>query len=223
MNKFEFEYVHGNYGGYLMLFSFLSFFLILFIGVQLKDYLNFYVIMLISLIIPFLIYRTNRKKAKKVGKAIIGDDYTEITKFESVEKIMFSEIKNYQVYFLKGTTTLLINLKNGKKTALGTNPDFCDTINFELYCFEFEKNIENYLRLNNLEMIKTKSVFDRKWLYSVLLIITIFTLICTVNILIRDGKIPFFIIVVSYGPLLSVWSSYFYNKRKSKILKINNK
>jgi hypothetical protein len=112
MAKYEFEYVNQKYS--LLLILFVTFALI-FTLVEFKKYFNIYFTMILSFGIQILIFWLNKHKMKKVGFAILEENYTEINKNDTLERINFDEIKITKSKFIMESISLLINLKTEKE------------------------------------------------------------------------------------------------------------
>lgn len=215
MAKYEFEYVNQKYSLTLFLISFATFFALIFTLVEFKKYFNIYFTMILSFGIPILIFWLNKHKMKKVGFAILEENYTEINKNDKLERINFDEIKNYQVQVYNGSISLLINLKSGKRMSLSSSPTFCSTEYFDKYCQELESKIEKYLSLHQLETIRKKTFFEKTWIYPFLIIITGIVLVFIIILINKGNGFPISLIG-AVAPLLALWGGYFSAKNKTK-------
>ncbi len=215
MKKYEFEYVNQKYSIILFLMSFATFFALIYTMVEFKKYFNVYLTLGISFGVPILIFWLNKHKIKKNGFAILTENYTEINKNDKIEIVNFNEIKNYQVQNYNGNISLIINLKSGNRTSLSSGTNFCKTENFEKYCQELEIEIENYISLNKLEMIRKKSFFEKSWVYPFLIIVTGIIIVFVIIIISRGKGFPF-ALIGAIAPLLTLWGGYFNVKNKTK-------
>ena len=222
MKKYEFEFENNKYAAILFLLSFSIFFILIFILIKFENYLNFYFIMLISAGVPFLFFKLNKHRIKQNGYAILYEDNTQISKIGNSEIIHFTEIKNYQINTINESIGLLINLKTGKKISVGCNSNFCNTVNFENYCEDLEINIEKYFKLNNLEKIRVKTLFERKWVYPTLITITGAIIILVIYLFNSGREVKFSLLAGVFAPLLTLWGSYYSTKKRINNLKMKN-
>src|SRR5690606_28134555 len=103
MKKYCFEYVNQRFTTQLALVLFLLFFVLLFgtlfvsIKISGTGPLIYGFCFLISVIVPFVIFRLNIKKVKKEGHAILHDSFFEFNLSNEERKIIYAEIKSYLI------------------------------------------------------------------------------------------------------------------------------
>jgi ABC-type multidrug transport system fused ATPase/permease subunit len=213
MKNYTFEYDDDKLKLKLFLISLFLFFALL-IGMLTSNIFNFFFLILISLGIPYFIFWFNMKKIKKNGSSEIENEKVKFSLNGLEKEIYFSEINYYFINSHNGSS-LFIKLKNGKNFGVISNTYFSNPIKFTQFCHDFETEIENYKRENNIELIRKKSFFEQAWIYPFLIILTIIIL-ALVAIVIYNGRnftAPFF---GAIGSLMTLWSGYFSGKRKAR-------
>jgi uncharacterized RDD family membrane protein YckC len=213
MKKYNFEFNDNKFAIRLFAFCLILFLTILFV-VTITLKFNFIITISISLGIPILIFWLNRKRIPKNGFATMNDSEV-VFNLNGIEtKINFDEIKNYQIQIYNGTV-LNVKLKSGKRIGIVSNSNFCNPMKFDIFCKEFEKNIEKYKTENNIELIRKKSFFEQVWIFPFLVIITSI-LIILVLIAIFKGVELKPSIFISLGPLMTLWGGYYSAKTRMK-------
>jgi hypothetical protein len=172
MRDFTFEYTDTKFTLKLLGLSFLAFVVLLIAMVVTIDLIGIIGSLILAFGVPLLIFFLNKKKIKKHGTANIFDSYSEFKLADSTRKIEFGQIKTYQVERYNGTA-LAIKLKDGKDFKLGANTNFCNADQFDTFCQEFEKTIQQYKTSNNVELTRKKSIFERAWMLPLLLVLTV--------------------------------------------------
>jgi len=213
MKKYDFEFNDNKFAMRLFVICLVLFLVFLFIAVWLK--FNFLISIAISLGIPILIFWLNRKKIPKRGFATMDNGKVEFNLNGIETKVNFNEIKNYQIQIYNGTV-LNVKLKSGKRIGIVSNSNFCNPMKFDIFCQEFEKNIEKYKTENNIELTRKKSFFEQVWIFPFLVIITSI-LIISVLIAIFKGMELRASIFISLAPLMTLWGGYYSAKNRVKV------
>ena len=216
MKKYDFEFNDNKFAIRLFLLCLILFLTILFV-VTITLKFNFIITISISLGIPILIFWLNQKRIPKKGFATMNDSKV-VFNLNGIEtKINFNEIKNYQIQIYNGTI-LNVNLKSGKRIGIVSNSNFCNPKKFDIFCQEFENNIEKYKTENNIELTRKKSFFEQVWIFPFLVIITSI-LIISVLIAIFKGIELKSSIFICLGPLMTLWGGYYSvrNRIKKKV------
>jgi len=172
MREFNFEYTDTKFTLKLLGLSFLAFVVLLIAMVVTVDLIGTVGGLILAFGVPLVIFFLNKKKIKKLGTANIYDSSSEFKLAESIEKIVYADIKSYQVERYNGTA-LVIKLKDGKDFKLQANSNFCNTARFDTFCQEFEKTLDQFKTTNsNVELTRKPSIYERAWMLPFLIILT---------------------------------------------------
>jgi len=177
------------------------------------DLLGFIGSLVLTFGIPLLIFFLNKKKTEKQGTATIYDSYSEFKLADSIDKVVYADIKTYQVERYNGTY-LKIKFKDGKSFKLQLNSNFCNSDQFYSFCHELENTVQHYKTTNNIELTRQKSMFEQAWMLPFLIILP-GGLIAGITFAVSQGKnIPpsFY---ASAAVVIPFWISYL-NARKRK-------
>ncbi|MBK5286686.1 MAG: hypothetical protein JJE25_14945, partial [Bacteroidia bacterium] len=96
------------------------------------------------------------------------------------------------------------------------NNTFCNEEQLEIFCDDFEKAIANFKGEKQSEVIRTKSLYEKSWMYFVLVGMSIIAA-AVFFWADKDGKhIPGSMWVV-LGSIAAMWAAYYKSKSKGKI------
>jgi len=213
MRDFTFEYTDTKFTLKLLGLSFLSFVVLLIAMVVTVDLIGIIGSLILAFGVPLLIFFLNKKKIKKLGTGNILDSYAEFKLADSTQKIEFGQIKTYQVERYNGTA-LVLKLKDGKDFKLQANTNFCNADQFDTFCQEFEKTIQQFKMTNNVELTRKKSMFEQAWMLPFLIILTV-GLVGGIIFAISKGKNIPPTFYTSAAVVIPLWIGYF-NARKRK-------
>jgi hypothetical protein len=171
MRDHSFEYTDTKFTLKLLGLSFLAFVVLLIAMVVTVDLIGIAGALILAFGVPFLIFFLNKKKIKKLGTANIYDSYSEFKLADSTDKVVYADIRTYQVERYNGTA-LVIKLKDGKDFKLQANTNFCKAEQFDAFCQEFENVIQQYKTNNNVELTRKPSMFERAWMLPLLVVLT---------------------------------------------------
>ena len=157
MKDYDFDFTDQRYTLTLIGLCFLSFALVLVILIPL-DFFGLIWSILLAFLVPVFIFWYNRKKIKKTGYATIYGTKAEFRLPALQEKLEYADIKTYKVSRHQ-STSLEIELKNGKTFKLYANPNFCITARFDNVCATFDKVVQQYKTDHNADLIRKKSFF----------------------------------------------------------------
>ena len=218
MKEYIFQSANKKKALILMLVLFVLFFGIFFGLLFLKNIFNIYIILIVSLGTPILVFRLNKEKIKDNCIAKLSEKYTEIEREGELSVIKFEEIKTYKVAAYNNSTLLNIRLKSGEKFNFGTGSNLKESKVFEEYCDDLETAIESYKNYYGAEVEREKLFFERSWFLSVLMLITIVTVVLVANVvLIKDGDFKVSLMFKASAFLFALWGGYLTTKRKRKI------
>jgi hypothetical protein len=224
MKNYNFEYTSTKFTLKLLGLSFLAFIVLLIAMVVTIDLIGIIGSLIVAFGVPFFIFYLNKKKIKKTGAASLFDSYVEFKLAESSEKIKFEQIKTYQVERYNGTA-LTIKLNDGNNFKLRANINFCHPGQFDFFCQELEKVLQQYKTSNNVSLTREKSMFEKAWMLP-FLIVTTTGLIGGIAFAISQGKaIPPTFYTLS-AVIISFWIGYLTirnGKRKKQKIEEENK
>jgi hypothetical protein len=213
MRDYNFEYTDTKFTLKLIGLSFLAFVVLLIAMVVTVDLLGIAGALILAFGVPVLIFFLNKKKIKKIGTANIYDSSSEFKLADSTEKVVYADIKTYQVERYNGTH-LKIKFKDGKDFKLQANSNFCNSDQFDILCGEFEKTVQQFKSTNNVELTRKPSMFERAWMLPFLIILTA-GLIGGIVFAISQGKSIPPTFYTSAAIVIPMWIGYF-NARKRK-------
>jgi hypothetical protein len=171
MKDFTFEYTDTKFTLKLLGLSFLAFVVLLIAMVVTVDLIGIIASIILVFGVPLLIFFLNKKKIKKHGTANIYDSYSEFKLADSTDKVVYADIRTYQVERYNGTH-LKIKFKDGKDFKLQANSNFCNNDQFDSFCQEFENVVQQYKTSNNVELTRKPSMFERAWMLPFLIVLT---------------------------------------------------
>lgn len=166
--------------------------------------------------IPCLIFYLNRKKFKSIGVANLYQDKIFIDLDESQLTFYFGDIETFKVEHFSGVA-LSLRLKDRTKFRLFAN-DNCDYSQLEKLCADFEKVIEEFKSQTASELTREKSIFESKWLFILLIVMTgvgVIGFICGLIFGTGENKTSSFFVV--FVPLLTMWGGYLTTRLKRKL------
>jgi hypothetical protein len=164
--------------------------------------------------IPFLIFFMNRKKIKKQGIAGIYDSYSEFKLGGSIDKVVYADIKTYQVERFNGTH-LKIKFKDGHNFKLQANSNFCNIEAFDIFCQQFENMVQLYKTSNNIELIRKPSMFEQAWMLPFLIVFTV-VMIGAIVFVISGGKSIPPTFYTSAAIIIPMWIAYLNVKKRKQ-------
>jgi len=218
MVKFDFQFMNDKYVNKLFGLLFLTFLTLIFGALYLSfmypifGSLTFIICFLIAAAVPIIIFQFHRKKIKQEGFAIIHDGYTEFNLKNIKTTIKYSEIKEFSIQENNGKL-LNIKLNSGQKFHVASTNIYCDTNEFIKFCSAFENKFEQFQNLNNIHIRKTKSFFERKWIFPLLIILTAAIFIIVIYGLVNGKHISPIRLFGAIGPLLFLWGKYMSAKK----------
>ena len=213
MRDFTFEYTDTKFALKLLGLSFLAFVLLLIAMVVTVDLIGIIGSLILAFGVPLLIFFLNKKNIKKQGTANIYDSYSEFKLVDSTDKVVYADMRTYQVERYNGTH-LKIKFKDGKDFKLQANSNFCNTDQFDTFCQEFENVVQQYKTSNNFELTRKPSMFERAWMLPFLIILTAGLIVGIIFALSLGKSIPptFY---TSAAVIIPMWVGYL-NARKRK-------
>ena len=213
MRDYNFEYTDTKFTLKLLGLSFLTLVTLLIAMVVTVDLIGIIGSLILAFGVPLLIFFMNKKKIKKQGTANIYDSYSEFKLANSSDKVVYADIKTYQVERYNGTH-LKIKFKDGKDFKLQANSNFCNADQFDTFCNEFENSVQQYKTSNNVELTRKKSMFEQAWMLPFLVILTA-GLIGGIIFAISQGKSIPPTFYTSAAVVIPLWIGYL-NARKRK-------
>lgn len=186
MREYSFKYTDSGYIIKLFLVSFFVAILTLFITVTNANIFGPIVSVTLSMVASILIFILNKKKIKKFGVAHIFISHSEFKLAGFTEYVYYSNIRTYQIERSSSGVHLRIKFKDGNEFKLQANSNFCDDSQYNTFCQEFEKVIQQYKTENNVELIRKPSMFEQAWMLPFLIVLTV-------------SIIGFFILIFSQG------------------------
>ncbi|MCE7068067.1 hypothetical protein [Dyadobacter sp. CY326] len=220
MNHFNFEYTRIWVAVGLML---LGFGIAISIGLSLPDFgefLGISVTPIVSFIIGFIFFLSNRKRWKGIGEATILENSLEITLNGKARIIPFESIKSFQVEYGNGTA-LDIWLHSEPKLSIFANENFCNAAPFNTFCNELEKTLILYARANDLAPKRKPSLYESKWALPILLLVTVvyFGVLIRAGMLHKELKRSAIYGLFFISMLWTAWFAAWLKKSKLKELK----
>ena len=221
MKEYNFEYFNQKFtskfvGGLFVLFLILFFTSILILSkISTKSILFVFFCLFISFLIPYIIYRFNRKKIKKYGSALIYESHIEFNLDFTKRQINFVDIQSYLIQNYNGTLLNLV-LKDGERFNVATNNNYCDTTKFDYFCIDFEQVLEKFNENNNFTVTRKKTFFEKAWLLPFLVVMTCALVFVIIHAFTTGKKIPISSFLLAFGPLLTLWGGYFAAKNRTK-------
>ena len=211
--SFSFEYTDTKYTLKLLGISFAALLALLIAMVVTVELIGVAGSLILAFGIPFLIFFFNKKKIKKQGTANIYDSSSEFSLVDSTIKVAFSDMKTYQVERYNGTA-LVIKFKNGNDFKLQANSNFCNPEQFDAFCKEFEKTVQQFKATNNVELTRKPSLFERAWMLPLLIVLTTGLIGGSIFAISQGKNIPptFY---TSAAVVIPLWIGYM-NARKRK-------
>ena len=181
MNHYIFEYTRIWVPVGLCL---LGFGIAISIGLLLRDFWGISIATIVSFILGFVFFLSNRKRWKGIGEATILENSLEITLNGKARIIPFESIKSFQVEYGNGTA-LDIWLLSEPKLSIFANENFCNVAPFNTFCNELEKTLILYERANDLGPKRKPSLYESKWALPILVLVTVVFF----GVLIRAGML----------------------------------
>lgn len=213
MADYNFEYTDTKFTLKLLGISFLTFILLLIAMIVTIDLIGVIGGLILAFGVPLLIFFLNKKKILKQGSAIINDSYSEFKLSDTTNKIVYSDIRTYQVERFNGTH-LKIKFKDGSRFKLQANSNFCNSKQFDLCSQEFDDTVQRFKTTNGVELTRKKSIFEQAWMLPLLIILTGGLLGGVLYAIIQGKRIPptFY---TSGAIVIPLWVAFF-NARKRK-------
>ena len=214
MREFNFEYTDEKFTVKLLVLSFLAHAVLLIAMLVTIDLIGIIGALILAFGVPILIFLLNKKKIKKNGTANIYDSSSEFKLAGSIEQVVYKEIKTYQVERFNGTQ-LVIKLKDGKKFKLQANSIFCNSDQFDIFCEELEKSVQQFKSTNNAELTLQPSIYERAWMLPFLIILTTGLIGRIVFAKFQEKSIPstFYTMALIVIPM---WIVYFKARKRRK-------
>jgi len=168
--------------------------------------------------IPFFIFWLNRKKIKRYGSAVLNYHSIVFSLDRRKEYVEFASIRDYLVQYYNGVS-LRIRLNNGQKILIVANENFCNPDKLGSFCGLLETIFEKHKEEQKLQMIRKKSVFELRWMFVFLIVITVILIGVIVAMIVRgsfqDVK-PYVYLFSSSGSLIALWSGYYMNRHRKR-------
>ena len=212
MKEYNFEYFNQKYTQKLVIklfVIFLTFFSILCISNN-----NFVQVtaILLSLIIPYVIFNSKKKNIKRIGSATLYDTHAEFKLDEIHTVINFSEIKSYLIQNYNGSM-LNIKFKDGKKFNLAANINYCKTLAFDNFCDDLDYALSSYKNGGKVDLIRKNGFFQNVWVFRIMWVVTLAFLFAILYAIVAGKNIPFHKLLLAIGPLLTMWGYYWSSKK----------
>lgn len=211
-SEYDFIYTSTKYS--LVLLGVCFGVLILLVVVFLNVFDNIAISLVLSFSIPVIIFFIFKKNIKRLRKGEIKNRAVVLTLDNEVLKVNLSEIESYKVEHINGVAFQL-KLKSGKKHKIYANDNFCDATSFEDFTDYFETTISNYRRENNLEIIRRKSVFEYKWMFYLLIAMSILAGGTSFYAIFFTDRTPW-ALYSSLGWLMVMWGAYYKTQKRKK-------
>lgn len=168
----------------------------------------------LSFIGPLIVFLYFKKNIKRSGKGEIRNGTFLLELDSKLLSIGLIEIENYQVQHYNGTM-LRIKLKNGQKYKIVANDNFCDATSFEEFTDYFESMISDYKHENKEDIVRKKSVFEQKWMFFFLVILSVSMAATLALALIFGKEIPGTLYTTS-GVMFLMWAAYLKAQKRKK-------
>jgi len=208
----EFIYTNINYA--LKLFGVCFGLLILSLVVlsPLSDIIGMVLYLLLGFTIPVIVFFLFKKKIKRSGKGEIVNKVLHLEMDSQKTTIDLSNIHSFKVEHFNGTK-LSLRMKNRKKLNIYANDNFCDSTSFEAFTDYFETCLSDFTKEGNVNIIRKKSVFEQKWMFYFLFVMTILTAGAIFYALAFTDRTPG-TLFTSTGLLIFMWAAYFKAQKK---------
>lgn len=221
MKEYNFEYFNQKFTSKLVVALFALFLILFFTSVvilskiSIKSIFFVFFCLFFSFVIPYIIYRVNRKKIKKHGSATIYESYVEFNLDMIQIKINYVDIESYLIQNYRGTLLNLV-LKGGEKFNVSASNTYCDTVKFSLFCIAFEQALGKFNKVNNSSIVRKKTFFEKGWLLPFLVIMTSALVFIIIYAFTIGRKLPVPTLFLTLGPLLTLWGGYFAARNRKR-------
>ena len=215
MIEYNFTTVNQRKALFLFFILFALFFSLIFVMNSFKYFFNIYVTLILAFGIPILLFVKFKNKILENCTATLSLINTEVKKDNKIQIINFKEIENYKFENYDKLLNVSIKLKDKQRCDLNANANFGETQNFEQYCLDLQTAIENYETINNIAISRAQTLFEKKWIFPALLLITLLIIIFYI-ILHAENKSNEISFIPILAPLLILWSSYFNKNKKNR-------
>lgn len=209
MKDYQFQYTKIGDTLLVLLFCFIIFFVVAFIGFYLK--VQEFLLIIIELIIMFFSFKLLKKKAVKECIAKINDTSVDFNFQEKTRTINFNELISFKAYYGKNGPVLYLN-NNVDNFKIAANNNFCKTDDFQTFCEDLIVKLDKYKAADNPKIIHEGSIFATKGMLYFLIIATLVYLLAFI-IENKETRLPIGLGGGIY--LLLSWTIYF-NRRNLK-------
>jgi ABC-type multidrug transport system fused ATPase/permease subunit len=215
LTDFRFEYSRQSIIVRLLFIAVPTFITLFISTFFILQYIGLLTCIILTIVVPILIFYLNRKKIKANGRAILTADRVTFELVDNKVTYEFKDIKSYTIQYYHGLA-LNLRLKEGKKFRLLANDNFCKPEKFSKFCRAFEKTLDTFESLNKTSSIRGKSIFEKQWFFVLLITLTALAIGALIYASLADKAKPGSILI-SIGALISLWTGYFATKTSRKI------
>jgi hypothetical protein len=208
MTEHEFQYTKTQGILMVLLVCFVTFMLIIGIGVYLK--LQKIVTYIITPIVTILVYQLLKKNTFGYCVAKISDTKVDFNFYKNLRTINFDDITSFKAYY--GNNATVLYLKNTADNFKIYANNFCNRKSFDSFCQDIIIQLDKYKSNDNPQIIHAGSVFATNGMLYFLIIATSIYLL---GFLFETDELKLYIGVGGGFYLLVMWVAYF-NKRDLK-------
>lgn len=126
---------------------------------------------LVSFAVPIAIFWYGKKKIKKNGTVVIDNLSSDFKLEEKEVKVAYADIASYQIERFNGCS-LVIKFRDGTKFKLMANSTFSNHLYLGVVLDSLDKMIREYKANNNVVIERKPSIFERKWMLPLLIVLT---------------------------------------------------
>lgn len=212
MTEYKFEYSKQNIIVRVLVVALLTFFLLFVLTFFIAKYIGIWTSIGLTIAIPFLIFYFNKKRIKSSGLAILHSDKVIFELDKKKTTFEFKDIKSYKIQHYHGVA-LNIRRKDKSKFRLLSNDNFCNSDECRKFLKVFERTIEKYTLENESDSSREESIFEKRWFFVLLVVLTIAAVGGLLYALI-SGSTRIGSIFISAGALISLWTGYYTTKTR---------
>lgn len=167
---------------------------------------------ILILALPALVVWLLRKGLKKHALADLDTSFVKFDFGDRVEEIDFKDLQSYKVEHYNGTT-LSLKLADRKNIKITANSNFCNSVQFELFCRDLEEVIQRSNEENISEVTRVKSIFEQKWMLPFLIVFTSGIIWVIAHSLMSGKGVPTSL-YTSIAIFIGMWAAYFKGRQK---------
>ncbi len=215
VREYDFYYSNTNYVKRLILFSSLTFAVLLVLVLAVPIFRESVAAILAVFIVPVLLFAVNFKKIKSNGKAMVSDESIKIELAEKSLDIVLDNIESYRFTYYQGSA-LELEFKDKSKLKLSCGEAIDKGNHFNAFCQDVENILNNFLEKKPNRMMRKPSFVETQWFLGLIVFGTLVILFFIGFAIAIQKSLPiqFYALV---GIIIYSWVAYFNAKNSKKL------